>query len=435
MKAKLTDVFIQKQKVADGQRIEIFDQQVPGFGIRIGGRERAFFFVRRVRGRKVRMSLGVYPAVSLSKARSLALDILHRIKAGEDPTEELKRRKTKVDDAEELRYSAVVDRFITQYCRGKKKPLRERTVVEYERHLTGPLVLSWKGKPIDQVSDRDVITVIDRLEGEGHFASARLFKAYTRRFFGWCVEKRLIDKNPAERAPLASRPSDFVRERVLSVPEIRLVLAAADRLDAPYRAFIYVLALCGQRRHETSVMKWQDLDLTGDRPIWRIPGEVTKNHRAHDVPLAPAVVDTLRHVPRIITSHVQSDGTCVEDASEYVFSGDGKTPISGFSKIKVKLDKLLEIDRVAKRPGTSSLAHWTWHDLRRSIATGMADLGIAPHVIEAVLNHVSGSKAGVAGIYNLGRYDEDRRRALSAWCSIVQEASSSVVVPIARIAG
>lgn len=136
MKTKLTDVFIQKHKIKDGERIEIFDTQVQGFGVRIGSRERAFFFVRRVKGRKVRMSLGVYPVVNLAKARSQALSILDRIKAGEDPTPELKRRKPQHEPAEDGLFGRAVEICLNQYCRGKKTPLRARTIAEYERHLT-----------------------------------------------------------------------------------------------------------------------------------------------------------------------------------------------------------------------------------------------------------------------------------------------------------
>ena len=433
MKAKLTDVFIQKQKVAEGQRLEIFDQQVPGFGVRIGARERAFFFIRRVDGRKVRMSLGVYPVISLASARSKALSILHRIKAGEDPTVELKRRRPGGSADTDNTFSAVADRFLNQYCRGKKTPLRERTVTEYERHLKGALVSTWKRRPIDKITDKDVIAAIDQLEAAGMFATARLFKAYLRKFFGWCVEKRLIQSNPALNAPLASRPADFVRERVLSVPELRIVLKAANRLDAPYRAFVNVLALCGQRRHETSIMRWADLELEADNAVWYIPAEVTKNRRAHDVPLSPEVRDIIRSVPRIVSTHERDGGTVGGQLSAHVFSGDGRNPVSGFSKIKARLDRLIEEDRLANRPEDPPMAHWTWHDLRRSAATGMADMGVAPHVIEAILNHVSGSKAGVAGIYNRGRYDDERRRALAAWSGLLaNNTDTSNIVPLVR---
>ena len=126
-----------------------------------------------------------------------------------------------------------------------------------------------------------------------------------------------------------------------------------------------------------------------------VPAENAKNHSAHDVPLPPEAITILMSLPRL---------------GDYVFTSDGTTPVSGFSKIKTKLDSLL---------GESAIPHWTFHDLRRSCATGMADLGIAPHIVEAILNHVSGAKSGVAGIYNRSKYDEERRRALAVWATHV----------------
>lgn len=429
MKAKLTDVLIQKSKAKPGERMEIFDAQVPGFGVRIGARERAFFFVRRINGRKVRMSLGVYPVVSLAKARSQALGILDRIKAGEDPAPELKRRKPASELADDTHFGSVADRFLAQYCRGKKTPLRARTTTEYERHLKRGAAANWKNRPLASITEGDIMSAIDRLEGQAQFATARLFKAYLRKFFGWCLERHLITRNPAIAPPLSSRPSDFVRERVLSIVELRHILTAADKLDPPYRAFVYILALCAQRRHETSLMRWADVDLDAKEPIWRISGDVTKNRRSHDVPLSPEVAEILKQLPRYLTG--SGDGKIA--ATGYVFSGDSRTPVSGFSKIKVKIDRLIEEERQASRKDEVQLPHWTWHDLRRSAATGMADLGVAPHVIEALLNHVSGVKAGVAGIYNKGRYDDERRKALDAWAKrVVGRRGDGNVLPIKK---
>lgn len=415
MKAKLTDALISKTKVGPGERVEIFDTQIPGFGVRVGSRERAFFFIRRVNGRKVRMSLGAYPAISLAKARSVALSVLDRIKAGEDPTAELRRRDTKSTNGVDNSFLSAAERFLSQYCRGKKTPLRARTTEEYERHLTRGEAAAWKNRPISSINEKDIISVIDTLEGRGQFAAARSFKSYLRKFFGWCVERHLVTHNPAIAPPLSSKPSDFIRERVLSTEELRLILSAADGLEPPYRAFVYVLVLCGQRRHETSVLQWTDLDLEGEKPIWRIAGEITKNRRNHDVPLPSTVVAIVNSLPR----YALGEGAKTADraAPVYVFSGDGRKPVSGFSKLKKRVDLAIEIKRKSLKPNSGPIAHWTWHDLRRSTATGMANLGVPPHVIEAVLNHVSGSKAGVAGIYNLGRYDPERRKALEMWAS------------------
>jgi integrase len=394
MKAKLTDALIQKRKSPASGREEIFDTQVQGFGVRIGQRDRAFFFIRRVNGEKTRFSLGQYPAVTLTKARSQALDILNRIKKGEDPREQARRSKEVASHSAENTFGKIAGRFLDEYASGKKKPLRPQTVKGYRWALTGEPSVSWTRRTLASITDRDIIKVVDAYEAKKQFASARLFRAYAHRFFRWAVEKRLIDKNPASGIPLASSPSDFNRERVLTMTELGQVLGASDKLENPVRAFLKLLVFCGQRRGETSLMKWSDL-VDGVVPTWSIPAENAKNRLAHDVPLPHEAITMLISLPRL---------------GEFVFSTDGSTPISGFSKIKTKIDRLLAENKIP---------HWTFHDLRRSCATGMADLGIGPHIIEAILNHVSGAKSGVAGLYNRSTYDDERRRALAAWAAHV----------------
>ena len=375
--------------------------------------------------------------MSLNRARAEALDILDKIKRGQDPRVESRRRKEAATEEAENTFGRIAMRFIAEYAKGKKRPLRTRTVKGYEWALTGEPTTTWILKPLVSVSDRDIIKAVDRFEARKQFASARLLRAYLHRFFKWALEKRLVDKNPAANVALASTPSDFKRDRVLSLPELRYVTEMANQLDNPARAFLHILILCGQRRGETSLMKWNDLQLDGDKPLWNIPAENAKNRRAHDVPLSPEVVMILKKVPRMGAQATIPADEKASPKSEFVFTTDGETPISGFSKIKAKLDSEIEADRKAKRLEDRTMAHWTTHDLRRSAATGMANLGIAPHIIEEILNHISGAKAGVAGIYNRSKYDEERRRALEAWAKLVtlpRAMSDDVVIPRAKTA-
>lgn len=326
MRLKLTDALIDRRKAPETGREEIFDTLVPGFGIRIGQRDRAFFFIRRIRGEKVRFSLGQYPAVSLHKARTEALEIVDKIKRGLDPRLEARRRKdAAVEDAANT-FGRVAERFLNEYVRGKKKPLRATTVRGYEWALIGDPTSKWRNRPLASLEDRDLIQAIDVYEAEKKFASARLLRAYLHRFFRWSVEKRLIERNPASNIPLASAPSDFKRERVLSTAELRRVLRAADQLSEVQGAFVKMLVLTGQRRGETSLMKWSDLSLDGSKPVWSIPAENAKNGIMHDVPLSVEAVTLLSPLSRL---------------GEYVFTTDGRTPMSGFSKLKAKIDILL----------------------------------------------------------------------------------------------
>ena len=174
-------------------------------------------------------------------------------------------------------------------------------------------------------------------------------------------------------------------------------------------------------------MRWQDLDLDGDKPLWSIPREFVKVDRGHDVPLAPEVVGILKDLPRHQGAHVFT-------------TGNGMVPIAGFTIAKRRLDeKMVEIMREAAEeagddPEKVELPRWTLHDLRRSAATRMAQLGFPPHVVGAVLNHSPGGTHGITAIYVRFRYDEERRQALEAWArrltQIVTQAPPDNVVAI-----
>lgn len=175
-----------------------------------------------------------------------------------------------------------------------------------------------------------------------------------------------------------------------------------------------MLMLTGQRRTETSAMRWRDLaGLEKGGPLWSIPGEVTKNHRPHQVPLAPEAVSIIKGQPivQIITDMGQEE-------SEFVFTTNGLVPFSALNKTKAQLDE--KVAKAVAEDGGEPVATWTFHDLRRSLVTGMNDRGLAqPHVIEAIVNHISGHRGGIAGIYNRAVYMDERRRALDAWAKLI----------------
>ncbi|MGE3872318.1 MAG: tyrosine-type recombinase/integrase [Parvibaculaceae bacterium] len=445
------------------ERDEIFDAEKGGFGVRVTPTNKAFFFIRRVRGQKVRFDLGrflpkeelatarknpgsnVSRYVSLAEARRKAEDIQIKIDAGIDPRDEISANKQARAEAAENTFAAVAKLFLEQYPKAKESPLSEATIRGYRWALNVPALepaakktkpgstpkksrskkvsesptAKWAERPVREITPQDVGKILDKFEANGHLASARLFKAYVGKFFKWCADPRrkLVPLNPVAGIVLDAKPRK--RDRVLPIPEIKAVLKAADGLvkvsetkdgkkitGEAQRALIWALALLGQRREETSLMKWSDVTLEGDKPIWKIPGANTKNGRPHEVELSPEAVEIMAKLPRI---------------GEFVFTTDkGKTPISGFSKIKAALDKgLAEVE----------LEPWRLHDLRRSFSTGIGELGFAPHVIEAALNHISGEKAGVAGVYNHAKYADDCRRAFAAWARAIteSEAASNVV--------
>lgn len=232
-----------------------------------------------------------------------------------------------------------------------------------------------------------------------------------RRFFGWCIERRLLQNNPA--AVIRKPSKEESRTRVLSDEELQEVWSASDCLGSPFGPFVKGLILTGQRRNELAGARWAEINL--DTQEWIIPPARTKNGKEHIVSLSDAMVRILTNLPRF---------SAEELADGLVFTTTGTTCVSGFSRAKSKLDIEIQHRRaeVAAASGRNSakakqLPVWTFHDLRRSCATGMGRLGIPPHIIEAVLNHSSGFRAGIAGVYQRHPYLEERRHALDSWGS------------------
>ena len=219
--------------------------------------------------------------------------------------------------------------------------------------------------------------------------------AYLRRLFNWAVERDIIAVSPAEKikAPTAERS----RDRTLSAAELAAVWNATASLGAPFDAFFRLLILTGQRRNELAGAHWTEFDL--EKGEWTIPASRAKNGTKHIVHLAPAAMDILTRIPRPLAKPLGND---------YVFTTTGRSPISGFSKIKAKLDRL------------SGVSNWTIHDLRRTFATiGTGELGIDPVVMDKILNHRSGVVTGVAAIYQRHAYFEQRRAALDDWAAYI----------------
>ncbi len=211
-------------------------------------------------------------------------------------------------------------------------------------------------------------------------------------FYGWAIGEGITDINPVVGTNKAT--AETARDRVLGDAELALVWRHAGGGD--YGAIVRLLILTGQRREEIGGMLWDELDL--EAGLWSIGSARTKNRKAHDVPLSPAAVAILRAIPR-------------RQGREYVF-GAGAGAFQGWSNSKSALDARIAQAGWKGKP-------WRLHDLRRTAATRMADLGTQPHVIEAVLNHISGHKAGVAGIYNRAAYAAEKREALDRWAQRV----------------
>jgi integrase len=375
-------------------RAEIPDGLIPGLYLVCQSSGVKSWAVRyRIGGRPRKLTLGRYPAIDLANARELARRTLVSVASGRDPASEkaeARRVAGELAGPSRDRFDSAAALFIERYAKANTK---EQTWRESKRLLATHVLPLWGSRRVQEIARRDVVELMDAIVDRGAPVSANRTLAVIRRMFGWLVERGVIVSNPCTdvRAPTAEKS----RDRVLSDDELRAVLQACDRLNEPFGALIRLLALTAQRRDEVGQMTWREVDL--DTRLWVIPKERAKNGIAHEVPLSEPAVRVLAGVHRISGSR------------GLVFTTTGETPVSGFSKIKKRLDAALP-----------DAPPWVLHDLRRTAASGMARLGVNLPVIEKVLNHTSGSFGGVAGVYQRHQFADEKRAALDAWAAHVE---------------
>jgi integrase len=278
----------------------------------------------------------------------------------------------------------VAAQFLDRHCKRSNRP---STAEATERQLRLYVLPRWRGRLARDISRRDVLDVLDRVVDAGKPIAANRVLAAVRKMFAWAVSRDIIAASPCAgvKPPAAERS----RDRILADHELRNVWQAADKLGGPLGTLVKLLALTGQRRDECAGAEWSEINLPGR--LWTLPPARVKNNQPHEVPLSAAAVAVLQALPRV--------------GDRFVLTSNGTSPSSGYSKGKRRLDALLPPDMPA----------WRFHDLRRTVASGMGRLGINLPVIEKVLNHSSGSFAGVAGIYQKHTFAEEKRRALDAW--------------------
>jgi integrase len=336
------------------------------------------------------MTIGTYPALSLADAREAWREARQDSMASRDPS--LAKRDKPALDFE------TVSREWLKRDQAKNKSYREaQRVVERE------LIPVWGHRRVDELGRRDVLDLVDAIADRGAPTMARRVQAYVHRFFRWCVGRGIIGANPS--ADLPKPGSESKRDRVLSDNELAAVWKAACEIGWPFVDAVRLLILTGARREEIGSLRWKEVAGTAIM----LAGGRTKNNEPHDIPLSAAALPILDALPRIADSQL-------------VFTTNGKTPISGWSRAKTEFDKL------------AGIPPWRIHDLRRTVATGLQRLGASLQVIEAVLGHVSGSRAGVVGVYQRHSFADEKRQALEAWgayvLDLVEGKASAAVVSL-----
>jgi integrase len=378
---KLTTISIRSLTLRRQREKTFFDDDLPGFGVRVrAGGSKSFVVQYKFGSRHRRLTLGAVSALDLGKARTTAKDLLAAVRLGRDPAgEKLEAREQAAET-----FGALLPRYLAQQ-RAKLKP---RSYVETERHLlvaAKPL----HSHPVKKL-DRRVIAMrlAATAESSGPVAANRL-RASLSTYFTWLAREGLVEVNVVANTNRA--PENGARSRVLTDVELRDIWCAAG--DDRYGAILRLLMLTGARRDEIGGLQWPEIDL--DSALIVLPPTRTKNRRVHEIPLVPAALEILQAQPR--------------RTRDFVFGHVGQGGFQGWSKAKAELDSRLP------------LPDWRLHDLRRTVSTVMHDrLDVSPHIVEAVLGHISGHKAGVAGHYNYAKYQQAKRNALALWADHIQ---------------
>ena len=308
--------------------------------------------------------------MTLHEALEFLKEPLQAIKEGRDPASE----KQAGDDIKSL-----AETYLTAYAK------THRSGHEVRRQFNTYVLPEWGDRRARDITKRDVRQLHDKVAKRGP-RMAGLMLANLRPFFKSLVKADLIPANPCEGVDGAKSGE---RERVLNAAEIGAFWRACEAQGYPFGHMYQMLLLTGQRRTEVAEMRWAELDAEG--AVWTIPPERAKNKNGHRVPLSALAQEILHSVPRI-------------QDSLYVFTTRGSTASTGYSKSKARIDKAMQ-----------ATEEWDLHDLRRTCASGLGELRVAPHVIEAVLNHKSGQIKGVARVYNRYDYEDEKRDALDAW--------------------
>ena len=356
-----------------------FDDDVPGFGVRLReSGKRSWIFQYKMAGATRRLALGEVAAIPLPQARKTASELHARVRLGFDPSSEKRERISNAADT----FGALSKKFLDQY------QARPATVSETTRHLlkyAAPL----HSRPVNAIEQRDVAELLHRLDRDSGTVTRNRVRSTLSQLFAWAMSEGLATANPVIGT---KRSAETSRERVLTDSELRRVWCALN--GNSFSQVVRMLILTGQRRNEIAQLKWSEVDLEA-RTI-TLSAERTKNKRPHVVPLAAKAAALLAALPR--------SGAAGESVFPY---------FNSWGYCKDLLDK------------NAGLSDWTLHDLRRTAATGMANVGVQPHVIEAVLNHVSGSRAGVAGVYNRATYAAEKAEALAKWDAHVRHLAES----------
>jgi integrase len=372
----------------------------------------------RVDGRRVQETLGTLATIpKVEMAREKARASMNKAEAGIHPAKERdrleaeERRRAAAEKARQRdTFGAAIDRYLTRYA---AKRMRLDYFTETKRTLERDVKPALGTRPIRELTRRDIRELLETIVERGSPSQANHSLAYLRAMLNWAVSNDLIESSPTAGLKMPARAVE--RDRALDDGEIRLFWQGCNKIGWPFGPLFQLLLLTAQRRDELAQATWSEFDL--GKALWTLPRERTKNDKAHLVHLSPPALEIIEALRQIGTT-------------SFLFTTTGDSPVSGFGRARERLAAAMRAIEIADK-----FEPFTLHDLRRTATTGMARLGVAPHVVDKILNHVSGAIRGVAAIYNRHAYLDERRAALEAWGrhieSLVLPTALSNVVPIA----
>ena len=433
----ITDRFLKSLRPAPrGQRVEVFDARVPGFGIRISdskdadparrGKAGRITFVLYARfaadAAPTRRVIGVYGAMTLEQARRIAGEWRSLIDKGIDPAviEAEAIEKAARERAARIRHSFgnAAEAFVTDKLR------QERRGKTAERDFRTAFVTAWRDRPLGDITTLDVLQVINRKKRKAP-GMARSLLALIRRFFNWCIDQHTygLTVSPCDRLKVEKIIGQASsRSRRLTDPELFALWRATEKLKHPVGSLYRMLLLTGLRLNEAAHLSWPEIH--GDTitvPASRMKGR-KGTAREHLVPLSSAAQEVIASVPKY-------------RGAPFLFSySAGKRPLAMTGQIKSNLDRrmLRTLKAMARRNGedhdTVTLPNWVTHDLRRNVRSGLSQLRIPANVAEAVLAH---KPDGITATYDVHEYEDEKRDALEAWArrlaSIVNPTPAKVI--------
>lgn len=401
MAGKITDAKLKGLKPPASGQVEIADSDVTGLRARIGASGAISFILRRRIGDKVRnISIGRYgPRFGIGEARRKARALVSDLEAGKPVQPARVRSAMKAE---------TVRGLVPQYIAAKS---HLRSVAEIERILNGYVLPELGDRMADAVTRGDVTRLIDRIADRAP-TMARAVHAQLSAFYTWAMPR--LDRLPANPCRDAGRPAKpKARDRVLSDDELAALWRVADLEALPWGPAIKLLILTGARREEVFSADRAEFDLAARE--WTIPADRAKNGVPLIVPLSEAALAVLASI-----GEVEGSGKLFPTRTKARQADAGP---SGFSKAMVRIRAALDA-KLDRENGD----HWQLHDIRRTVATGLQRLGVRFEVTEAVLNHVSGSRGGIAGVYQRHDWKAEKRAALDVWAlevaRIVEVASN-----------